>query len=98
MEQSGAFWAEVITAVVSPAAVVAGLVSGARDAATGNRSFDKGFNEGADSIIRGANRFGAEHGAIITTGLIGGAASAIGGWIVNESIAQIGCCPRHRAR
>ena len=89
MEQTNDFWPNVITVAVSPVAIAAGIAKGSYDAATGHGPFTKGFNETAEPIIFGAKKFGTDHGSTITKGVIGGAATAIGGRIVSETLKKI---------
>jgi hypothetical protein len=88
MEKADEFWAEVIAIIASPAAITAGCISGACNSATGSGPFIDGFNTTAASIIEPARRFGADHGETITKGLLNGAASALGGRIVNEILKR----------
>jgi hypothetical protein len=88
-EQSNEFWANVITVAVSPVAIGAGIAKGSFDAATGHGPFSEGFSGTAEPIIFGAKRFGSEHGPTITKGVIGGAATAIGGRIVSQALKAI---------
>jgi hypothetical protein len=88
-EQPNEFWANVITVAVSPVAIAAGIAKGSFDAATGHGPFSEGFNGTAEPMIFGAKRFGTEHGPTITKGVIGGAATAIGGRIVSQALKTI---------
>ncbi len=89
MEQTNEFWANAITVVASPVALAAGFARGTYDAATGNGAFNDGFSAAADPIMGAAKKFGAEHGATITKGLLGGAATALGGRIVGEALRRL---------
>jgi hypothetical protein len=88
-EQSNEFWANVITVAASPVAIAAGIAKGSFDAVSGHGPFTEGFNGTAEPIIFGAKRFGSEHGPTITKGVIGGAATAIGGRIVSQALKAI---------
>jgi hypothetical protein len=88
-KDSNDFWANVVTVAVSPVAIAAGIAKGSYDAATGHGPFTEGFNGTAEPIIYGAKRFGTEHSSTITKGIIGGAATAIGGRIVGETLKKI---------
>ena len=89
MENTSEFWADVSAVVVSPVAIAAGFAKGAYDASTDNGAFIEGFTTIADPIIKGAKKFGAEHGATITRGVITGAAGAFGARIVSEGLKRI---------
>jgi ABC-type phosphate/phosphonate transport system permease subunit len=89
MENTSEFWADVSVAVVSPVAIAAGFARGAYDASTDNGAFTEGFNAAADPIIKGAKKFGAEHGATITKAVLTGAAGALGARIVSEGLKRI---------
>jgi hypothetical protein len=89
VEQGSEFWGDVIAVGASPVAIAAGFAKGAFDAATGNGPFSEGFNGTASPIIRGAKKFGSEHGPTITKGIIGGAATAFGAKILNETFRHI---------
>jgi hypothetical protein len=86
---SNDFWANVITVAASPVAIAAGIAKGSYDAATGHGPFTEGFNRTAEPIIYGAKKFGTDHSSTITKGIIGGAATAIGGRIVGETLKKI---------
>ncbi len=88
-EQTNDFWANVITVAVSPVAIAAGIAKGSYDAATGHGAFSEGFTGTAEPIIFGAKKFGTDHGPTITKGVIGGAATAIGGRIVSQTLKAI---------
>jgi hypothetical protein len=89
MENTSEFWADVSVAVVSPVAIAAGFARGAYDASTDNGAFTEGFNAAADPIIKGAKKFGAEHGTTITKAVLTGAAGALGARIVSEGLKRI---------
>lgn len=88
-ERTNDFWANVITVAVSPVAIAAGIAKGSYDAATNHGPFTEGFNSTAEPIIFGAKRFGTEHGPTITKGVIGGAATAVGGRIISQTLKAI---------
>lgn len=89
MENTSEFWADVSAVVVSPVAIAAGFAKGAYDASTDNGAFIDGFAATADPIIKGAKKFGAEHGTTITRGVLTGAAGAFGARIVSEGLKRI---------
>ena len=89
MEQGSEFWGDVLAVGASPVAIAAGFTKGTYDAVTGNGAFSEGFNATASPIIRAAKDFGSEHGPTITKGIIGGAATAFGARILNETIRHI---------
>jgi hypothetical protein len=74
---------------VSPVALAAGFAKGAYDASTDNGAFSEGFNAGATPIMRAAKEFGAEHGTMMTKGVITGAAGALGARIVREGFKHL---------
>jgi len=82
MEDTNEFWANVSVAAISPVAIAAGFAKGAYDASTDKGAFSEGFNAAAGPILRGAKKFGAEHGTTITKGVITGAAGTLGARIV----------------
>jgi hypothetical protein len=86
VEQTDGFWAGAIAVAASPVAIAAGIVKGSYDAASGSGAFDEGFHSAADPIIATARKFGSEHNDTITKGVLGGAATALGARILNESI------------
>jgi hypothetical protein len=86
MEQANDFWAEVIAVAASPVAALAGIARGCCDVACGVGGFDEGFRTAAGTVMFGAKNFGTQYGETITKGLITGAASTIGGRIVNASL------------
>ena len=85
MEQTGGFWADVMGVAASPVAIAAGVVKGSADAVSGSGAFSAGFHSAADPIITAARKFGTEHQSTITKGILGGATTAIGAKIINES-------------
>jgi len=89
VENTSGFWADVSAVVVSPVAIAAGFAKGAYDASTDNGAFIEAFTATADPIIKGAKKFGAEHGATITKGVVTGAAGAFGARIVSEGFKHI---------
>jgi hypothetical protein len=89
MANRSQFWAAVSVLVTSPVAVAAGAAKGTYDAASGNGAFIEGFDQTARSVVGSAEEFGAEHGEVITRALVGGAAAAIGGRIVTETLKHI---------
>ncbi len=76
------FWGTVTGIVATPVAVAVGTAKGAYDAASGNGSFSEGAEKTAGGMIKGAERFGEEHGDLITRGIITGAAAAVGGKLI----------------
>ena len=89
MANRSQFWAAVSVVAASPVAIAAGTAKGTYDAASGNGAFSQGFEATSKSVIDAAENFGAEHGEFITRGLIGGAAAALGGRIVSESLKRL---------
>jgi hypothetical protein len=82
VENTSEFWANASVVAVSPVAFAVGFAKGAYDASTDNGAFSEGFNAAAGPILRGAKKFGAEHGTTITRGVITGAAGTLGARIV----------------
>jgi hypothetical protein len=82
VENTNEFWANASVVAVSPVAFAVGFAKGAYDASTDNGAFMEGFNAGAGPILRGAKKFGADHGTTITKGVITGAAGTLGARIV----------------
>jgi hypothetical protein len=76
------FWGTVTGIVATPVALAAGVAKGAYDAASGSGTFADGAEKTAGGMIRGAERFGEEHGDLITRGIITGAAAAVGGKLI----------------
>jgi hypothetical protein len=89
MAKSSPFWATICGAAVSPVALAAGVAGGALRSASGGGPFAEGFEGTAKPIIQTAEKFGNDHGETITKGLLGGAAAALGGRIINESIKHV---------
>ena len=89
MENKNEFWAEVSVVAVSPVAIAAGITRGAYDAATDNGAFGEGFNAAAVPVFKAAREFGAEHGGIITKGVVTGAAGALGARLVNAGLKHL---------
>jgi hypothetical protein len=89
MEKVSEFWADIATIAALPVAIAVGCAKGAVDAVTGNGAFDDGFNAATVSVLEPARKFGKEHGKIITKGLLTGAASALGGRIVNDVMRRL---------
>ncbi|HEY6279300.1 MAG TPA: hypothetical protein VIX86_23550 [Streptosporangiaceae bacterium] len=89
MENTNEFWADVSVIAVSPVAIAAGFARGAYDASTDHGAFIDGFNATANPIMKGAKKFGAEHGTTITKAVITGAAGALGARIVSEGLKRI---------
>ena len=89
MENTNEFWANVSMVAVSPVAIAAGFAKGAYDASTDNGAFSEGFNAAAGPIMKAAKEFGAEHGTIMTKGVITGAAGAVGARIVREGFKHL---------
>jgi hypothetical protein len=89
VENKSEFWADVSVVVASPVAIAAGFAKGAYDASTDNGPFIEGFTATVDPIIKGAKKFGAEHGPTITRGVLTGAAGALGARIVSEGLKRI---------
>jgi hypothetical protein len=82
VENKNEFWANASAVAVSPVAFAVGFAKGAYDASTDNGAFKEGFNAAAGPILRGARKFGHDHGTTITKGVITGAAGTIGARIV----------------
>jgi hypothetical protein len=82
VENRSEFWANVSVVAASPVAIAAGFAKGAYDASTDRGAFSEGFNAASGPILRGAKKFGAEHGTTITKGVITGAAGTLGARIV----------------
>jgi hypothetical protein len=89
VENTSEFWADVSMVVVSPVAIAAGFAKGAYDASTDNGAFSEGFNSAAGPIMKEAKKFGAEHSAIITRGVLTGAAGAFGARMVNIGLKRL---------
>jgi len=89
VENTNEFWANVSMVAVSPVAIAAGFAKGAYDASTDNGAFSEGFNAAAGPIMKAAKEFGAEHGTIMTKGVITGAAGAVGARIVREGFKHL---------
>jgi hypothetical protein len=89
VEETNEFWANVSVAAISPVAIAAGFAKGAYDASTDNGAFSEGFNAAAAPIMRAAKEFGAKHGTAMTTGVITGAAGALGARIVHEGFKHL---------
>lgn len=89
MENTNGFWANVSLVAVSPVAIAAGVAKGTLDASTDHGGFSEGFNSAAAPIMRAAKEFGAEHGPMMTKGVITGAAGAIGASIVREGLKHL---------
>jgi hypothetical protein len=89
VEDKNEFWAEVSAIAVCPVAVAAGVAKGTYDATTDHGPFVDGFSEAAGPIIKAARGFGSEHGAIITRGVVSGAAWTIGTRIVSEGLKRV---------
>lgn len=89
MENKNEFWADVSVVAVSPVAIAAGITKGAYDAATDHGAFSQGFNAAAEPMFRAARQFGAEHGGIITKGVVTGAAGALGARLVNAGLKHL---------
>lgn len=89
MENTNEFWANASMVAVSPVAIAAGVAKGAYDASTDQGPFSEGFNAAAAPILRAAKGFGTEHGAIITRGVVTGAAGALGARIVREGFKHL---------
>jgi len=77
-EKKSRFWGTVCAVAASPVTLAAGVAKGAYDAASGNGSFKDGFDKATDSVVEAAYEFGEEHGSTVTTGLVSGAALALG--------------------
>lgn len=90
MENKNEFWADVSMVAVSPVAIAAGIAKGTYDASTDHGPFSEGFNSAAIPIMKAAKEFGAEHGSIMTRGVITGAAGALGARIVNTGLKRFG--------
>jgi hypothetical protein len=82
VENTNEFWANASVVAVSPVAFAIGFAKGAYDASTDNGAFREGFNAAAGPILRGAKKFGHDHGTTITKGVITGAAGTLGARIV----------------
>jgi hypothetical protein len=92
MEEKAAeseFWADLSAVAVTPVAIAAGLAKGAYDASTDNGAFVDGFNSVANPIISAGKNFGAEHGPMITKGVVGGAAGALGARLVQAGLRHL---------
>jgi hypothetical protein len=89
VENKNEFWADVSVVAVSPVAIAAGITKGTYDAATDNGAFSEGFNAAAAPVFRAAREFGAEHGGIITKGVVTGAAGALGARLVNAGLKHL---------
>ena len=89
MEETNGFWAGAIAVAAAPVAIAAGIAKGSYDAASGTGSFDAGFHSAADPVIDRARKFGIDHKDTITKGVLGGAATAVGARIVNETIKAV---------
>jgi hypothetical protein len=83
------FWAEVSMVAVSPVAIAAGLAKGVYDASTDHGPFADGFTAAATPIMKAGRNFGAEHGQIITRGVVTGAAGAVGARIVSAGLRHL---------
>jgi hypothetical protein len=83
------FWAQVTTVAVSPVAIAAGLARGVFDASTDHGSFADGFAAAANPIMRAGRNFGEDHGPLITRGVVGGAAGAVGARIVHAGLRHL---------
>lgn len=88
-QQTEGFWAGAIALAAAPVAIAAGIAKGSYDAVSGSGGFDEGFHAAADPVIASARKFGTEHQAAITKGVVGGAATAVGARIVNEAIKTV---------
>jgi hypothetical protein len=89
VENSSEFWSNVSVVVVTPVAIGAGLAKGVYDASTNNGPFADGFSEAATPVIRAGKNFGAEHGPVITRGVLTGAAGAVGARIVGGALRHL---------
>ena len=89
VENKNEFWAKVSVVAVSPVAIAAGITKGAYDAVTYNGAYSEGFNAAAVPIMKAAREFGAEHGSIMTRGVVTGAAGAFGVRLVNEGLKRL---------
>lgn len=89
MENRNEFWADVSVVAAFPVAIAAGLARGAYDASTDSGGFSDGFNAAAVPIMKAAKEFGAEHGGLMTRGVITGAAGALGARLVNEGFRHL---------
>ena len=83
------FWAEVSMVAVSPVAIAAGLARGVYDASTDHGPFTDGFAAAATPIMRAGRKFGEEHGALITRGVVTGAAGAAGARILHAGLRHL---------
>jgi hypothetical protein len=89
MAKRSQFWAAVCGTAAAPVAVIAGIAGGAVRSASGNSAFTEGFEATAKPILEAAEEFGAEHGELITKGLLGGAAAAVGRRLITEGIKHV---------
>ncbi|HTT55400.1 MAG TPA: hypothetical protein VMH35_28760 [Streptosporangiaceae bacterium] len=89
MDNSNDFWADVSMVVVSPVAIAAGLAKGTYDASTDNGGFAEGFTAAATPVIKAGREFGAEHGSVITRGVVTGAAGAFGARLVQGALRHL---------
>ncbi len=89
MENSSEFWANVSTVVVTPVAIAAGLARGTYDASTDNGAFADGFASAASQVIKAGRDCGAQHGPVITRGVLTGAAGAVGAKIVTGALRHL---------
>jgi hypothetical protein len=80
------FWGVVSSVAATPVGLAAGVAKGSYDAVSGNGPFEEGFSKTAGTVIRAANDFGEEHGGLITTGIVGGAAAAVGRRIIDVGL------------
>ena len=65
------FWGVTCGLAGSFAGLYVGIVKGAYDAATGNGSFDEGWDEVIQKMGEGGQKFGEEHGTQLTNSAIG---------------------------
>jgi len=89
VEEGNEFWGNVLAVGASPVAIAAGFTRGTFDAVPGNGPFSSGLNATATPIVRAANNFGSDNGPKITKGIIGGAATAFGARILNETLKHL---------
>jgi hypothetical protein len=89
VENSSEFWVNVSTVVVTPVAIAAGLAKGTYDASTDHGAFADGFTAAATPVIKAGRDFGAEHGPVITRGVLTGAAGAVGAKIVGGALRHL---------
>jgi hypothetical protein len=89
VEQTEGFWAGAIALAAAPVAIAAGIAKGSYDAVSGGGAFEEGFHSAADPVIANARKFGTDHKDTITKGVLGGAATAVGARIVNETIKTV---------